>query len=604
MKKAFCRILALVISIVLIVSCGAYADEAELTAEQRNAIAMLNYITVLTQEINASKNSKLYMEEAYSLLINNTYPNAVDSRTQGQMTGLLDIMESYRMIAVKRDRLQFIYEQNQAKAIRASIPNPLAMLSMVKSYRPSKLIMSLAYMAVDSITSYMAYTSETDLQHLKDGWALDDEQAAVLHNSRKGTFNYMITMVRDNNLPGDLTLTEKTVEDLVAWKNNENVVGRIRFLESNEDVYKSYGGYWLILAESYYENGDYSKCLDALKAYDALGTRIFRKDYEYAKVLPFAIASLDEVCQGDEYVTQAAVYAQSILDNTDYDDWALRYFAAQVFVDLCGMTNDDSYLKKAYDITLDNVNYLVEKQRAINAAYLAPVQETAVPKDATANDKKEISEYNTMLKEKRKKEIPEMYEPLVLNCDLLFALSKEMNIPESDALRIDGILHPKGESLFLSAPMDAKYWAIPNGDMNYDTDNIEFAGTVIKVPVSLVTEATSIVVTIKEKDAEAEVITDWTASDVRRESDTKLSDISVIFTSEQARLHSWKPDAEIVVEIIPHKEVETETFRLTYKSVGTKKEWYDYLKVWEGQKNEWYDYLKVWDNSVTFERVE
>lgn len=91
---------------------------APLSEEQTNAIAMLNYITVLTQDVNASKNSRLYMEEAYSSLINNTYPSAVDSRTLSQLTSLLDVMEGYRMIAVKRDRLQYIYEQNQAQAIR------------------------------------------------------------------------------------------------------------------------------------------------------------------------------------------------------------------------------------------------------------------------------------------------------------------------------------------------------------------------------------------------------------------------------------------------------------------------------------------------------
>ena len=72
---------------------------APLSEEQTNAIAMLNYITVLTQDVNASKNSRLYMEEAYSSLINNTYPSAVDSRTLSQLTSLLDVMEGYRMIA-------------------------------------------------------------------------------------------------------------------------------------------------------------------------------------------------------------------------------------------------------------------------------------------------------------------------------------------------------------------------------------------------------------------------------------------------------------------------------------------------------------------------
>jgi hypothetical protein len=43
---------------VLSIFVGASADE--LTEQQSNAIAMLNHITVLTQEINASKNLKVW----------------------------------------------------------------------------------------------------------------------------------------------------------------------------------------------------------------------------------------------------------------------------------------------------------------------------------------------------------------------------------------------------------------------------------------------------------------------------------------------------------------------------------------------------------------
>ena len=185
--------LALVICIGILPTAS--AENVSLTDEQANAIAMLNYITVLTQDINASKNSRLYLEEAYSSLINNTYPNAVDNRTLSQLAGLLDTMEGYRMIAVKRDRLRYIYEQNQAQAIRAAVPNPLGIISTVQSYRPSKIAASLAYMVIDSITSYTAYTSEADLEYLKGGWALDDEEASMLHESRKGTFAYMINIV-------------------------------------------------------------------------------------------------------------------------------------------------------------------------------------------------------------------------------------------------------------------------------------------------------------------------------------------------------------------------------------------------------------------------
>lgn len=343
-----------VISIILTVVCllGTFsgtsvyaAQETTLTDEQRNAIAMLNYITVLTQDINASKNSRVYMEEAYSNLINNTYPNAVDSRTLSQMTGLLDTMESYRMIDVKRERLQYVYEQSQAQALRSAVPNPLGLMSAVHSFSLASLIASGIYMAVDSATSYKAYTNAAEQQYLRDGWALDDEEAETLHESRKGTFSYMVKMVNDYDLPGDLTLTEDTVDEFVDWKNNKNVVGRIRFLESNKDTYREYGGYWLILADSYYEDKDYDECLDAVDTYEKMDIRIFRNDYDLAQVLPHAIVAAKEVYSSSKYASYASEKAQEIIDNTEHNDWALRYFAAQTLVDVYDVTKDKDYLQ-------------------------------------------------------------------------------------------------------------------------------------------------------------------------------------------------------------------------------------------------------------------
>lgn len=158
-------------------------DTDTLDDTQRNSINMLNYITVLTQEISDSKESRLYLESVYSALINNTYPNAIDSRTQAQITSMLDTLEAYRMIAVKRDRIEYIYEQNQAQAIRSAIPNPIGLLSAVKSGNALQALASVAYMAVDSVTSYEAASTETELQYLQSGWELDDSEAAELHTS-------------------------------------------------------------------------------------------------------------------------------------------------------------------------------------------------------------------------------------------------------------------------------------------------------------------------------------------------------------------------------------------------------------------------------------
>ena len=602
-RSVFVRVLSLVLVLVLLSGVQALA-EPELTEEQANAIAMLNYITILTQDINESKNSRLSMEEAYTSLINNTYPNAVDSRTLSQLTGLLDTMESYRMIAQKRERLQYIYEQNQAQAIRAAVPNPLSVLSAVGSYRPSKIALSLVYMAVDSATSYVAYTKEADLAYLQDGWALDDEEATALHKSRASTFSYMINMVNEYDLPGDLTLTENSVEEFVSWKNNDNVVGRIQFLESNQETYQRYGGYWLLLVQSYYENGDYLKCLNAMSSYEALGTRIFRKDYEYANVIPFAISAAESFCSSEGYETLADDYAAKLIDNTDHDDWALRYYAAEVYVDLYAQTNKTAYLKKAYDITLDNVNYLVSAQKSLNETYIAPVQKTDVPEGATKDEKEQIKQTNKALTETRKTELPPVSEPLLLNCDLLFALADELNISKSEQQKIDDILHANGEALFLTEALDEQY-RFDHSNTEAEETEIEFGGTAIILPAICCTSDAVVTVSIQEAGAdEATVIADWTVDTVERITEDDVSSYRVLYTSAEAKEYDWEVGATILVDIQPKAGADTEAYHFEYTTEGTKQKWYDYLKVWEGQKNHWYDYAKVWENSVVFVQVK
>ena len=54
--------------------------EGDLTSKQKNAVNMLNYIMTITQEINNSKESRLYLESAYSSLINNSDPGLIEDR--------------------------------------------------------------------------------------------------------------------------------------------------------------------------------------------------------------------------------------------------------------------------------------------------------------------------------------------------------------------------------------------------------------------------------------------------------------------------------------------------------------------------------------------
>lgn len=520
------------------------AEEEEsraLTETQKNSIAMLNYLAMLSQQINSSKNSRMYLEEAYDALINNTNPENVNELTESHLSSLLDIIEKYRMIAVKRERLEYIYNQNKAKAIKEAIPNPIGVLSAVTSFDYKRLAASVIYMAVDSVTSYNAYNTEIEQEYLQDGWELDDEEAENLHDSRKRAFLYMIDIVQEYDIPGKLALNETSIENFVTYQNKTNNAQKIQFFESEENTYNAFGSYWLELAECYYDAEEYEKCLDAISTYENVQTDIFRKDYEFAQVLPKVIVAAEEVYSGKQYIEYVENHLKALIDNTEKSEWSLRYFAAQMYMDLYAKTKESSYLNTAFDLVLNNVNYLAGEQNSMNKTYLSAVQEVTASDTATKDEKKQVKKYNKSLKEQRKIELPPVYEPLLVNCELLFALADECNISDAQKNRIDGIL----DSAFLTTTIAQKYSFTPENisvDATYDKDTLV-------LPASVVSENSVIKVSVSDGGSTI-VYDDWTVKEVdRANGDDDFGGFKVTYVSKSAGKQNWSADSTVKVEI-------------------------------------------------------
>lgn len=549
-------------------------DEEEVLSDtQRNSVNMLNYMTVLTQKINQSPNNQVFLENAYSSLKNDLYPNAVDNKTQAQSTSLLDTINGYRMISVKRDRLEYIYEQNKAQALRQAIPNPMGLLSAVQSGSTLKAAASILYMAVDAKSSYDAASSQADLQFLKDGWELDDQTADELHNSTKNALNYMYNMVRDYDLPGDYALNDESVEAFVSWTAKENLVSKISWLESNQKTYEQFGPYWLELVKDYYDAENYVQCLDALNHYEKVSTRIFRKDLDYAQVLPMAIISARETMSENQYVEFADKYCDLILANTkkysdseDFD-WSKRYFVAQIYLDLYAKTNNAAYLESAYNIAFENVNILADSQKELNKTYLAEVKQIEKKKGATKREKKEVKEYNKALKNERKIALPPVNESLYLNCDLLFALADKLDISQPEKDKIDSILHDNNKRMFLTKALDNRFWFDHKNDMvKAKNIAVEFNGKKLVVPAICVTDRSSIVVSVKRGEKK-HVIKDWKVKEVVRPKDSKVSDFEVTYESEKGSKYKYQDGDAITITIVPVSETPKENLVFTYNAM-------------------------------------
>lgn len=543
-------------------------DENVLTPTQLTSINMLNYMTVLTQEINNANGNQLFLETARTSLYNDTNLKAVDTKTQAQIKQLVGIIDEYRMVDVKRERLEFIYEQNRAQAFRKAIPNPMGLLSAVESGSMLKAAASVVYMATDSVSSYQSATNQAELQFIKEGWELDDAETKILQNSTTAQFDYMCNMVRDYDLPDEYIVRDTDVKAFVDWSNKTNLVQKIDWLKANESIYQKFGPYWLELVKDYYDSGEYENCLEAIAQYEAISAKITRKDNDYANALPMVIISAKETLEKDEYIKMARKYCQAIVDNTKDEDWALRYFVAQIYLDIYSQTQKNEDIQNAYNIVYYNVNTLVDGQRQLNAAYLAPLEEIEAEKGATKREKKEIKQYNELIKEERKVAVPPVSEALYLNCDLLFALAEIKGITVAEQDRIEQLLHENDEDLFLAKALDNKFRK-NRASIKSDDIEISFDGEELVLPVTCFSDRSNVTVDIEGEYTDT--LDDWEITEVSRPKDSAVCDYTVTLKSKKGKEYKYQVGDKITILVIPVVESSNEVISFTYEVVATKK---------------------------------
>ena len=545
-----------------------------LSDTQINSINMLNYLVMLTQEIISANNNRLYLEEAYSTLYDNTAKDMIDERTQVEINHLFKTIHSFRMNAQKRDRIQYILEQSQAQAVRDAIPNPLGLISAVQSTNLSKLVTSVAYMALDSFTAYQTSSAQADMQYLRDGWELSDKESNDIENLRNGTFNYMVDTIRDYKLPGDFALSQEDFANFVIWKNKSNNKQVIQFFEDNVNIYKTFGSYWLALAERYYKEGLYEKCIESIRSYEELKIQIFKNDYPLARILPFAIISARKTQNVNEYIESAKRYAQTILKNTNSTsnkEWALRYFVAQTYIELYSLSNNEKYLTDAYSIVRNNVTILVDEQRKLNDEYMADVKqgEAVEEKGSTKAQKEDIRQYNKLLNETRKKELPPIHEPLLLNCELLFSLANQIDVSDADMNWVDDILHESGKPIFMVRPLDVLFELEATTGPESSELIITFDGSKITVPAQYITKDGSIEVTVIH-EGKKENIGDWVIEKVERIEKSELSTFVATFTSKEAKSYKYEANSTIHIEIFPKVHSNSASISRSFKAVQGK----------------------------------
>lgn len=552
-----------------------------LSEVQRNSLIMMNHLVVLMSQVNVSKNNKLLLDQIYSELYNNIAPDAVDEETLDEIIYLTGAIDELRLTGLKRERLRMIFERAQAAAAKETIPDPVALLSAASSGSLGMFAISVVYMAVDAASSYSSAMDTAESEFVEGGWELDDEETKLLHDNRASLFAYIVTVVERYGLPGSMALTEKSASQFADWEKKD-VAQRIRFFEKEADTYCALGSYWLMLAQSYFEHGDYSSCIKAIETYESFSTGIFRDDTSYAKSLALGISAAEEL-GGGSYLVCAERWIPEILENCDSADWALRYFAAQSYLSLARETGDARYIACAYETALDSINELAGAQRDLNAAYIAPLllEDGAENFPWSSEEAKEKHRYNKLLEAERKVELAPLYQPLLLNLELVYAMVQSRPDAIGETRVCDFLVDPP----FLIDPLNRRYGLTDADEL--DISGISYDCSEIRIPALLLASNSTITADIKSV-SDVTSVKDWSIDRVEREDETDPSSFVAIFKSKDAERVNYSEGSIVSLRIDPISELDMEPISVKFTAVGTKN------KPWE--------HLAVWDDGLRFER--
>ncbi|MDR2860683.1 MAG: hypothetical protein LBV66_02480 [Elusimicrobiota bacterium] len=441
---------------ILLLIC--FFVSSAISQEKSNvSISLLNYLATETRIINDSRDNRLALEEIYNTLVNNTNPTVVDKVTQEFLQDMLESIESFRMISAQRERLRFLLDNSQAQAIMEVIPTPLYVLGNIyfsgqNSVSPLAAITGVVSMGLDAVARYRTAKNANLLNFLKDKWELDDSEMSKLHNLRMKAFQYMINITRENDLSVSDTLNEESIDGFVKDVLDSNLQRKKQFLEDHISTYEKYGPFWLELADVYYKLALYQECLNAISKYETIQAPIFRKDYDYAKVLPEAIiaASIVYKDEPNTFAANAGKFGQKIIQNTNERHWSLRYFAAQTYIGIALGQNKETNLNAAYNLLLNNVVYLSREQEKMLNSYFNPIDEK-IPPDLTDSQKKQAAKIIKDLKKYRKTELPPLNQALWLNYTTLLKTAEESHKSKRD---LDNISAITNEAFFAMREID------------------------------------------------------------------------------------------------------------------------------------------------------
>lgn len=422
----------LLISAISIIPLFATADEIPPEME------LLNEFTYYTTLIVETEN-RLYLDDIYDRLMNQYEPKEIDETINERLIEMLNGIENIKILDLKKERLQMVFDLQKSNVIASAIPNPINMIGTIalatnpRRSLTQNIISGLAAAVGTGASSYTMYKSaSTDLliETNEKYWDLEYEAMRNVNALNHSSLSAQNQYGSSNDIPGEYILNEENTKRFINIISDANIARAINNLESAEKTYQHFPLYWLERADLYFKNGDFQSCIDTVLYYENNFnySQIYRRNERYGQVLVDAIASAINLYYSDDYnycLDLVTPWLSRAEESTAPDDWFQMYYISICYLMFADVSNQEFY-NIAYDLIQRCGRYLSGIQDSFISSYTSElIEKTDEEKEFMLPAQREEyeEEYNAQ-DDARKTELPTTDGGLIESLRMLYSMNQ------------------------------------------------------------------------------------------------------------------------------------------------------------------------------------
>lgn len=247
------------------------------------AILLLNYLQYSLLQIENNPN-QLVAEHEFSTIINRINPSSLNND---------EIIDAYQDFLDSTSELKILDKQKENAEKIAQIERQQALVNSLSGFNPqffigdpTAIILNIAFSGVNVGLNYKKFTSQIDLDLVKEKFKIEDLQIRRIDKCRSNLWTTSSKVFKDKS-ETNFIISEEIMKDFVATINLNDVITIEKRLIDLKISLSIFPLYWFALGYSQQCNGKINEALDSYSHYEELIKKepIFKLDEIYCQLL-------------------------------------------------------------------------------------------------------------------------------------------------------------------------------------------------------------------------------------------------------------------------------------------------------------------------------